>query len=514
MDAFGRARWLLAVGGAFAIYVAFGAYGGYWALELHELRRWVMIRDASNPWVIMAEHGRGPVWPFLLHQWTALFGFERWVARLPSAVAMLAGAAAFVRLLPPRIPERKRFELFVLIVLSPYAIDQAREVRSYAFIMALGLIYTALVWRTTESPRMATSGAALALAWLLTTMHLTTATLQLAWPLALMLRGGRRARAHLLTIVALAGLGYGVWLTLLSEGVRPSREHPLDIDAFVHPFLVPTGLYIVPLLAMVAIAFVWRRIRPASPQPMAPGDTDESLGLGATLAVTWGLMLASFAAAAVLGILTNPPSHFVVLTGVGILTVSEIADRTARQLPQLKWLLAMPFVYTVVLSIQSPEHCAVVTPRKRQSFHDAALTAQAHLERYPGLLTAGRSPTVVFPGYMAEHVQYSTLIGVDPFPGAVESVDVLAGPEAAGDGCAMTFLNENPGSEQDDPLWSGRWRAGLRREGACLLTPLDALAPGLAQFGPNVEICCPRRRGDTSAQRFIRIQKDQTGLNR
>ncbi|NBX37764.1 MAG: hypothetical protein EBR10_11210, partial [Planctomycetes bacterium] len=182
MDAFVRARWLLAVGGAFAIYVAFGAYGGYWALELHELRRWSMIRDASNPWVIMAEHGRGPVWPFLLHQWTALFGFERWVARLPSAVAMLAGAAAFVCLLPPRVPERKRFELFVLVVFSPYAIDQAREVRSYAFIMALGLIYTALVWRTAESPRVATSGAALVLAWLLTTMHLTTGTLQLAWP--------------------------------------------------------------------------------------------------------------------------------------------------------------------------------------------------------------------------------------------------------------------------------------------------------------------------------------------
>lgn len=158
-----------------------------------------------------------PLYFLLMDAWTLAAGESVFAARLPSALALLLGAAAAHTLGARLFSRRAGLLAAALLLTAPLAVYYAREARMYTLLLALAagstLAYAA--WRARPTRRRGLAWGLLT-ALLLYTHYAGALAIAAQAAHARLTRGGARALAPL----ALAGALFAPWLPALAAQIQ------------------------------------------------------------------------------------------------------------------------------------------------------------------------------------------------------------------------------------------------------------------------------------------------------
>ncbi len=158
-----------------------------------------------------------PFYFLLMDAWTLAAGESVFAARLPSALALLLGAAAAHALGARLFSRRAGLLAAALLLTAPLAVYYAREARMYALLLALTALSTLAyaAWRERPTRQRGLIWGLLA-ALLLYTHYAGALAIAAQAAHALLTRGGARALAPL----ALAGALFAPWLPALAAQIQ------------------------------------------------------------------------------------------------------------------------------------------------------------------------------------------------------------------------------------------------------------------------------------------------------
>ncbi len=154
--------------GLFAVALALRLWGltrqSIWIDEFFTLKYAGLDRPLTPEGLLL--NLQGPLHAAFLHFWTALFGWGELSVRLPQALASALTVPLLYVAARPVFGHRRALAGSLLLMINPFAVWYAQEVRNYAFVMLFAVLSLAALGRFDGAVRPVSRVPGLAASWI------------------------------------------------------------------------------------------------------------------------------------------------------------------------------------------------------------------------------------------------------------------------------------------------------------------------------------------------------------